>query len=285
VLLVTYLPFNRIHEVEEYFMRNVQLIGPSEAMAYVDNVFRDEQRDILGRVLSDAGVEVRTGNWRSRDMTWFQMLADLQGSEDLLFVDSDSVADEHFHEIHRQMEAHGMYGLLDREGWVRGGGTGNAFARYSRLLGYISIDGGRRRRPFYEHRTYNPSPLHKGSVFFIGPKQLVFFRRAPDGDLVDRVRRAFLNVPSPLRQSVSDETILGLIAYLSGFRGVPWTIGSRHYHHGSGPEGSPVDEALAASAHLHFAKGLRREFGPRREFLAYELKYTLSLMRNAPRMF
>jgi len=143
VLLVTYLPFHRIHEVGEYFLRNVQLIGPSEAIAYVDNVFRDEQRDILVRALSDAGVEVRMGNWRSRDVTWFQMLADLQGSEDLLFVDSDSVADEHFHEIHRQMEERGMHGLLDREGWVRGGGTGNAFARCSRLLGYISIDGGR----------------------------------------------------------------------------------------------------------------------------------------------
>ncbi len=33
VTLVTYLPFYRIHEINEYFMRNVEILKPRDAIA------------------------------------------------------------------------------------------------------------------------------------------------------------------------------------------------------------------------------------------------------------
>jgi len=39
MILATYMPFYRIHEVLEYFTRNVELIKPGRAIVYVDNVF------------------------------------------------------------------------------------------------------------------------------------------------------------------------------------------------------------------------------------------------------
>jgi hypothetical protein len=42
--LITYLPFYRINEIEEYFMVNVNKIKALRNVVYVDNVFNEYQK-------------------------------------------------------------------------------------------------------------------------------------------------------------------------------------------------------------------------------------------------
>lgn len=60
VVLATYLPFYRIHEIAEYFVKNVEVVRPKTAVVYVDNVYRERQKEILAEVLPN-GVEVKVG--------------------------------------------------------------------------------------------------------------------------------------------------------------------------------------------------------------------------------
>jgi Uma2 family endonuclease len=43
--LITYLPFYRINEIEEYFMINVNKIRALRNVVYVDNVFNEYQKN------------------------------------------------------------------------------------------------------------------------------------------------------------------------------------------------------------------------------------------------
>jgi len=117
VYLVTYLPFYRIHEVETYFMRNVEVMKPRAAIVYVDNVYHEKQREILARVLS-GNVEVRFGNWRNRNNTWIAMLRDFHtlGGE-VMVVDSDNSVTEDLPRIHSELRSHPIYTILDEEAW------------------------------------------------------------------------------------------------------------------------------------------------------------------------
>ncbi|MGC8974512.1 MAG: hypothetical protein ACP5KY_10005, partial [Thermoproteus sp.] len=91
MLLATYLPFYRLHEIELYFLRNVEALRPKAAVVYLDNVYREEQRKIVERI-APPGVEIKTGNWRNRNDTWLYMLRDFETyTGDWLDVDSDNV--------------------------------------------------------------------------------------------------------------------------------------------------------------------------------------------------
>jgi len=275
--LVTYLPFYRVHEVIEYFDKNVREIKPEEAIVYVDNVFHARQIEILKKIVPDS-ITVKTGNWRSRSATWFTMLRDLQGSNEVAIMDSDNIIDSSFVEANSQMP-YSMYTVLDREAWSRG--APNIMAR-SRLIGEINVK--ENKIPVYAYKIYEPNLLRKGTVIFIGPKQVVVYRKLPDPQIIDRVERAFLNVPSEFRQFISDEGVLGIMAYLSGIKEVPWIVFSTHMHHGSVHPASVKIKAIVASAHIMFAKSLRKEF-KLRSFTVYEVKYMLSLIKNIHNLF
>ncbi|MFP3417207.1 MAG: hypothetical protein RXO71_02800 [Nitrososphaeria archaeon] len=275
--LVTYLPFYRVHEVIEYFDKNVREIKPEEAIVYVDNVFHARQIEILKKIVPDS-ITVKTGNWRSRSGTWFTMLRDLQGSNEVAIMDSDNIIDSSFVEANSQMP-YSMYTVLDREAWSRG--APNIMAR-SRLIGEINVK--ENKIPVYAYKIYEPNLLRKGTVIFIGPKQVVVYRKLPDPQIIDSVERAFLNVPSEFRQLISDEVVLGIMAYLSGIKEVPWIVFSTHMHHGSVHSASVKIKAIVASAHIMFAKSLRKEF-KLRPFTVYELKYMLSLIKNIHNLF
>lgn len=120
--------------------------------------------------------------------------------------------------------------------------------------------------------------IRKGPTFFIGPKQAVYIKTPIDKNVVEKVERAFSQVNPALRQIIADETVLGVIAYYSGLREVPWAVASNHYHHGSIlPR---VVKSHIALAHYQFAKALRREFNTREVFL-YEIKYLVAYYKNA----
>ena len=277
MILATYMPFYRIHEVLEYFTRNVELIKPGRAIVYVDNVFHDRQREVLSKVIPST-IEVRVGNWRSRGGTWFTMLSDFQGEGDVAIMDSDNILDPLFPKAHSSMN-YDMYTVLDREAWNRG--APNTMLR-SRKIGEISL--GETSIPVFGYRVYEPGFRRKGTVLFIGPKQVVVYRKLPDLSIIRKVEEAFLEVPPELRPFINDEGVLGILAYLSGIRETPWIVMSNHMHHGSEHPPSRTRKAIVASAHIKFAKALRKRFSDK-AFRQYERKYMLSLIKDAWYLF
>ena len=277
MILATYMPFYRIHEVLEYFTRNVELIKPGRAIVYVDNVFHDRQREVLSKVIPST-IEVRVGNWRSRGGTWFTMLSDFQGEGDVAIMDSDNILDPLFPKAHSLMN-YDMYTVLDREGWNRG--DPNTMLR-SRKIGEISL--GETSIPVFGYRVYEPGLRRKGTVLFIGPKQVVVYRKLPELSIIRKVEEAFLEVPPELRPFINDEGVLGILAYLSGIRETPWIVMSNHMHHGSEHPPSRTRKAIVASAHIKFAKALRKRFSDK-AFRQYERKYMLSLIKDAWYLF
>ena len=276
VTLVTYLPFYRIHEVNEYFMRNFEMLRPRHAIIYVDNVYHERQREIISRV-APSDIEVRFGNWRNRNNTWLTMLKDFHSiGGEIMVVDSDNLIEPTLTEVHRVLGTQAqIYTILDVEAWRR---DPRHFLIRSRKIGDIKLSTD--IRPIYAYRVYDDSlsGLFKGgSVFFIGPKQVVTFMKLPDIELISRVEDAVNQVDPWLRNFISDETLLGVITYLMGIREVPWTIASHHHHHGSTL--GKATELLVAAAHYQFAKALYKELH-KHEFMRYKIKYLLSMIIN-----
>ena len=273
VTLVTYLPFYRIHEINEYFMRNIEILKPKNAIAYIDNVFHERQREIISKVIP-SNVEVRLGNWHNRNNTWLTMLRDFHSiNGEIMVVDSDNVVEPILTEVHKVLSTQvPIYGILNVEAWK------DPIMARSRKIGDIKL--GNSTRPLYTYRVYDSSlsGLFKGgSIFFIGPKQVITFMKLPDIELINKVERAINQVDPWLRNLISDETLLGIIVYLMGIREVTWTIASYHYHHGSTL--GKGTELLVAAAHYQFARALYKEFH-RWEFMRYRIKYLLSMIKN-----
>ncbi len=267
MILVTYLPFYRIHEVMEYFDRNVELLRPERSLVYLDNVFHKKQEEIARGLIRH---ELVFGNWGNRGDTWFAMLKDLSGERDrVVFVDSDNVL-EPFAAMAELDDA--VYTVLDRQSWERG--APNTMKR-SAEDGTIRAGGSEVRA--FRYRIYDGSLFRSGPTFFIGPKQAVVFNRVPERGLVERVERAFSRVDPGLRRFVGDETVLGVLAYLSGIREVRWFVGSNHFQHGSANPGKL--RAFVALAHSQFGAGLYREFRMN-EFRRYWLKYRLAFLKD-----
>ncbi|MDP7982898.1 MAG: hypothetical protein RAK18_06940, partial [Conexivisphaerales archaeon] len=273
VILATYLPFYRIHEVDEYFLKSAKNADVDELMVFVDNVFHPAQRAILERELH---VPFSVGNWGSRGATWFAMLRELGGrGKEVVLMDSDNVLDLGFRRIADRLEGD-VYGIIDWEEWNRGA---RHFMRRSRKVDELDSEGG--KLPVFLYRVYDRSSaglLRGGAIFFFGPKQAVGIRRFPDEALVSGMERAFLSVDHDLRRFISDETVLGVLMHLMGIHEVPWTVASHHYHHGSTP--GYAFKPFVALAHAQFAHALDREFH-RPEFRRYWLKYRLSYLKNA----
>lgn len=275
MILATYLPFYRIHEITTYFTKNIEILKPKNAIVYIDNIFHEKQKEIVARAVPET-IEVRFGNWRNRNNTWTTMLRDFREfNDEVVVVDSDNLVEQDLPEIHRNLSKYPIYGIIDEEAWSRGP---HHFLARSRKIGELEINGA--KKPIYAYKVYEGSIrglFRGGSVFFIGPKQVLGFSRLPDPEIIDRVERALNRVDPWLRNFISDETLLGVIAHLMGIREVPWTIGSHHMHHGSTL--GKATELLVAAAHFQFGRGLVREFGLG-EFRRYMFKYLMSIGRN-----
>ncbi|MFP3200503.1 MAG: hypothetical protein RXR06_11580 [Thermoproteus sp.] len=274
MILATYLPFYRIHEINTYFINNINVIQPKISFVFIDNVFNDEQKKILKRVLPD-NIELKYGNWRNRNNTWIDMLKELQeiGSEALI-VDSDNVIDSTLASLHPRLKSYPIYTVLDEEAWKR-----NPHHFLSRSRKISELDGNQ----IYSYKVFSTKNILKGgSMFFIGPKQVVAISKFPEKELLTKIERALNRVDVWLRNFISDETLLGVIAHLMGIEEVPWVVASHHLHHGSTP--GKATEVLVAAAHRQFARGLMREFG-NREFYLYYLKYSASLLWNLRNLF
>lgn len=125
VVLVTYLPFYRMHEINEYFVVNVRMLKPTQAIVFIDNVYSEKQKALCLKVLP-ADIKYVFGNWGSRIATWLFMLRELQSyghSGDVMFIDSDNLVSEDLIECHSYLLSlcDMGYGVLDYETWNSGG--------------------------------------------------------------------------------------------------------------------------------------------------------------------
>ena len=286
MILVTYLPFYRLHEVLQYFVKNIEILQPKRSIVYVivyvDNVYNERQNEIIKRIVPQ-DIEVVQGNWRNRGDTWFKILRDLHNfNEEMLVIDSDNIADPKLREInHVLLKDYKVYTIADY-GVV--GSLLNNFLRRSRYVGEISVDG--RKKSLYAYRI-KPKTLKEflfkgGPPFFVGPKQVVCLSKPLDEKVIEKVERAFSNVEPFLKNLISDETVLGVLLYLCGYEEIPWTHASYHYHHGGYQATlTRACKAVVALAHMQFANGLIKEFG-QNVFRLYKLKYMLSYMKNNP---
>jgi hypothetical protein len=247
--LITYLPFYRIHEVGDYFSRNIEVVGVKRAVVYIDNVYTDRQREILGKVLPD--VEVVAGNWRDRNTCFLTIIDDaIQHGDNALVVDSDNEILPGLQEVDGPVvERHGFYTILDLEasGWF-------IKSRVMRL-GAVNVGG-----KDVEVYGYKIAGLAKG-IYFIGPKQGVrlspWLLRRIDVDFLRKLRNALKDVEPGIRNFISDETTLGMLLYYSGIRTTPFIVWSHHRHHGSAPgKERLVQKAVVATAHARLGREL-----------------------------
>jgi hypothetical protein len=267
MILVTQLPFYRIHEIDLYFLKNVEILKPEESIVLIDNVYHEKQKEILKRILP-ADVSVRYGNWRNRHETWLDIFSEFNGST-LVAVDSDNVVEPHLREIIGILNEP-VVGIVDLETW-NNEKSRNELLRRSRK--YYEVNG----LPIYRFPVISKK---KGDAFFFfGPKQAVVFKKFPDIEILEKLRRALKNVNSWLINIITDETTLAVICYLMGIKETVWTIASHHYHHGSMKRDAKKDRFLIATAHAQLAKGLVREFGLK-EFKTYYMRYRLAQIRN-----
>ena len=282
VTLVTYLPFYRIHEINEYFMRNVELMRPRNAIVYIDNVYHERQKEIIGRAIPNS-VEVRLGNWRNRNNTWLAMLREFNSvNDEVIVVDSDNVMDKSMPLIHEELRKYPLYSILDEEAWTT---VPWKFLIRSRRIGGIVINN--EERPLYAYKVYDDAISNvfrgiRGPTFFIGPKQVIAFMKLPDIEIINKLERALNRVDPWLRSYISDETLLGIIAHLMGVVEVPWTVASHHHHHGSTP--NYANKLLVAMAHYQFSRSLIREFNTW-HFRKYAIKYAMSTIKNLREVF
>jgi len=193
-----------------HFMRNIEVLKPRSAIVYVDNVFHEKQREILLKIIPES-IEIKFGNWRNRNNTWIAMLRDFHTlGDEVMVVDGDNSVTEDLPRIHSELRGYPIYTILDEEAWRR---NPQHFPVRSRKIGELNINGS--TKPLYAYKVYDDSIsvlFRGGSIFFIGPKQVVVLMKLPEPEILDKVERALDSVDVWLRGFITDEVLLGVIA-------------------------------------------------------------------------
>jgi len=272
--LITYLPLYRIHELKEAFAENLAELHPKRAIAYVDNVYSDAQKEMLSKVVNDGleGIEVRWGNWNDRNLTFLAIIKDC-ATENInsLVVDSDNVLSRNFRNLDQALcDAGFQYYTVMEE-------NNPDLPKYierSTLLGKVSLSQ-QNAVSVYGYRV----PGFWRGIFYIGRKQAVkldtTLLKKLDLKVICDAEKSLLRVPASLRNYMSDETTLGFIYYYSGIERVPWIIASHHRHHGSTPTmDKRFRRLLASTAICDFARHLPKSRYPRATWLYLRYKLT-----------
>ncbi|MFP3290762.1 MAG: hypothetical protein RXO33_03245 [Nitrososphaeria archaeon] len=225
--LITYLPFYRINEIEEYFMINVNKIKALRNVVYVDNVFNEYQKNILKNHFPK--LEIKTCNWNDRNLCYIQILDDMiKEPTDALVVDSDNLLVDNFSKIDDEMckLGYGFYNVADSS-W------NNFPNKRSKRIGEINVNG--LIFPIFSYKVYGIYNM----IFFIGPKQAVKFDKEIlkkiNVKAMNDIKNSLIRIDQRFRNYISDETTLGFIYYYSGIKNVPWIIGTQHKYHASTP--------------------------------------------------
>lgn len=272
--LVTYLPYNRIFDLKKYFEQSVKNSEPDEVAVFIDNVYDEWQVEILREKFN---FKIYYGSWNSRILTWISILDFFLSREgSLLVVDSDNVLDKGVREFLKSYNEK-ILTFMDWDDWNNGS---KGIMPRSERVGEIEFGGV--KRPLYEYQVYNGSIFSSGATFFIGPKQAVFISSKIDEEIYKRLKAAVLSLPKSLAKHITDETFLGVLAYLIGLKKVKWTVGSRHFSLGPEvmiPKQLKIMRAVTALSHEVFADSLYKQFRLN-EFKKYKRKYMLARVKN-----
>ncbi len=272
--LVTYLPYNRIFDLKKYFEQSVKNSEPDDVAVFIDNVYDEWQVEILREKFN---FKIYYGSWNSRILTWISILDFFLSREgSLLVVDSDNVLDKGVREFLKSYNEK-ILTFMDWDDWNNGS---KGIMPRSERVGEIEFGGV--KRPLYEYQVYNGSIFSSGATFFIGPKQAVFISSKIDEEIYKRLKAAVLSLPKSLAKHITDETFLGVLAYLIGLKKVKWTVGSRHFSLGPEvmiPKQLKIMRAVTALSHEAFADSLYKQFRLN-EFKKYKRKYMLARVKN-----
>ena len=270
--LVTYIAFNRMGDIDSYFLKNVENVRPRRSIVYIDNAYDEFHKKVIIQVLGDS-VEVRTGNWRDKNLCIINIVKDMRkDSSRTLIIDSDNLLDPGFNDLDEMMEkkGHDFYTILEHE-------RKSMMALDSGRISYLeSITLGDGRK--IEVRKYRIAGTFRG-IFYLGPKQAMRlgsrFLASLDGELIDLVENSVRGLHTGIGNQLSDEATLGLICYYSGVKVTPWVEFTQHIQHGAGTgSGENFSPVLKSIAHCDLARGVFSRKRPRVYWYYFRYKVT-----------
>jgi hypothetical protein len=268
--LVTYIAFDRMQDINTFFVKNIQIVNPKRSIVYIDNVYDDFHKEVIYQTVGNS-IEVRTGNWRDKNLCVINIINDLRKeSGNALIIDSDNLLDPGFGDLDNAMEklGHDFYTILEH--------ARNSMAlEPSRIreLEVIDLPEGK-----VQVESYKIAGIFH-AIFYLGPKQGIRlgrrFLESLDGTLLDDVERALKRMHVGIGNQLSDEATLGLIFYYSGLKSTPWVEFTTHMQHSAGTgSGSNYSHVLKSIAHCALARGAFSNKRPRVYWYYFRYKAT-----------
>ena len=269
--LVTYVPFDRLHEIEKYFLKNKEIVKPNRAIVFMDGGL-DWQVDVIKQRLPN-DIEIIYGTWGNGPACVIDILSYLKKEpSDSLIVDSDNVLDPDFETIEKLMpEKHDIYAIQNHDDKI-----GPVYEKRSNYVGTLA-DG----HKVFEYRI----PGHYNGIVNIGPKQAIRLGTSTLKTLrqqvLDDMKVAVLSIDFKLRRFLADETNWGTILYYSGITRTPWVYASTHYQRTSPQYSVPSRYVANATACTAYGKKMMRRY---RRYILYYLRYKLAVIQRAIRL-
>jgi hypothetical protein len=271
-VLITYAPFARLQEVQEYFLKNKEIVRPKRSIIYVDASTGWQKELFRQRIPND--VDLVFDVWGNAPTCLLRILQDLKKDiSSALVIDVDNLLDPDFPALEELLTEHGydFYTIQNHD---------PNLARYWEGRSRVSLGEGKMRIFEYKIVGYNRS------MFNVGPKQGLRFGRQALGKLSSQVIQDCLNalmkVDFRLRDFERDEAVLGAVLYYSGYRSTPWVYGSTHFQRGGEPAILSSRYAAMATASCVFGKHMRGRKYLR--FYWYWLRYKLAAFYRASRL-
>jgi hypothetical protein len=251
--LVTYIPFDRMNDIRRYFIKNADNVKPSVSVVYVDDVHEDSQLNLIKESIPE-NVEIRTGNWRDKNLCIVNIVKDLkQAGRTALIVDSDNLLDEGFRELDSIMETQRMpfYTVLEH-----GRKSMALDPKRTRIVGYANMSDGRS----VMIRSYRIAGFRR-PIFYLGPKQAIRlghdFLESLNEAVLDRVENSLKRLHKGIGNQLSDEATLGIACYYSGTKETPWVEFCTHLQHQSGTDSAHnYSRILKCMANYELARGM-----------------------------
>ncbi len=269
--LVTYVPFDRLHEIEKYFLKNKEIVNPNHSIIFMDGELDWQAEVVMQRLPGD--IEVVYGTWGNGPACVIDILSYLKRAPaDTLIVDSDNVLDPDFPTIEQLMLGrYDLYSIQNHDDSI-----GPVYEKRSNYICTLADN-----HKVFEYKI----PGHYNGILNIGPKQAIRLGCATltnlDQQVLDDMKAAVVSIDFKLRRFLADETNWGTILYYSGIKRTPWVYGSTHFQRKSPQYSVPSRYVANATACTAYGKKMMRKY---RRYILYYLRYKLAVIHRALRL-